>query len=432
MQEASEEAFRHVPGRMSRRTSRLALALTLPGILVVLAVVLLPLIATFWISLKNIELRDLSPPRAQVSDRLRGELNVSGDQAIYRITVRIPANEGLVYSNFGFISQWPQDLNILKLDNRCSLIENRLHCEFGDINLGERYSERLELLVTARDDFDANRLADHKPEVRILGTVPNPMIMKPFTGENFSRAANTRNIWQILTTTFAYTFFSTAGAIIIGLFAALLLNQPFRGRSLFRGFLLFPYVAPVVAVAITWVALLNPTSGSLNELLVQMGALERPYNFLGKSTQDFELMGLKMTFPVALTSVIVFEAWRYFPLAFIFILARMQSVPEDMYEAATMDGASPFQQFFALSMPMLIGIMSVLFLLRFIWTFNKFEDIFLLTGGGSGTQTLTIEVYRWFSLENFGASSAVAVIIFAILCIFAIIFFRLAPRQEGL
>ncbi|MGB0718039.1 MAG: hypothetical protein ACPGO7_01780, partial [Alphaproteobacteria bacterium] len=181
MQEASEEAFRHVPGRMSRRTSRLALALTLPGILVVLAVVLLPLIATFWISLKNIELRDLSPPRAQVSDRLRGELNVSGDQATYRITVRIPANEGLVYSNFGFISQWPQDLNILKLDNRCSLIENRLHCEFGDINLGERYSERLELLVTARDDFDANRLAEHKPEVRILGTVPNPMIIKPFT-----------------------------------------------------------------------------------------------------------------------------------------------------------------------------------------------------------------------------------------------------------
>ena len=417
---------------MSRRTSRLALALTLPGILVVLGVVLLPLLTTFWIAGKNIELEDLSPPRAQLSERLRGDVDAAGDAAIYRFTARIPANAGLVYSSFGFEADWPQDLVAAELDPRCALRAGRLTCRFGDVNLDERFSQRLNLSVTAAPGFDAARLDAHDPNFQVLGTVPNPLIAQPLTGENFAKAVNTRNFWGILGTTFAYTFFSTFGAILIGLFAALLLNQPFRGRSVFRGLLLFPYVAPVIAVALTWVALLNPTNGSLNDLFVQMGALDRPFNFFGKTSQTFTFLGLEMTFPVALTSVIVFEAWRYFPLAFLFILARMQSIPQDMYEAATMDGASPFQQFFALSMPMLIGIMSVLFLLRFIWTFNKFEDIFLLTGGGSGTQTLTIEVYRWFSIDNFGAASAVAVLIFAILCGFAALYFWVSPREEGL
>lgn len=417
---------------MSRRTSRLAFGLTLPGILVVLAVVFLPLLTTFWISFKNIELKDLRTPSPQISERVRGDFAAPGDEATYRLSLSLPKNPGAIYSNLGFSDAWPGQVAALDLDPRCQIAGGKIDCQFGDINLDERYSERINIAVRALEGFDpaAFNPKDSKPEVR--GSAANPLLAQPFTGENYAKAANTRNFWGILLTTFAYTFFSTLGAIVVGLCAALLLNQPFRGRSLFRGFLLFPYVAPVIAVALTWVSLLNPTSGSLNELLVQLGALDRPFNFFGKASQEFMLFGIEMSFPVALTSVIVFEAWRYFPLAFLFILARMQSIPQDMYEAATMDGASPFQQFFALSMPMLIGIMSVLFLLRFIWTFNKFEDIFLLTGGGSGTQTLTIEVYRWFSIENFGAASAVAVVIFLILGLFAALYFWASPKEEGL
>ena len=427
----------HKPGRLSRRTSRLAFGLTLPGIVVVLGVVLLPLLTTFWISSKSIGLEDLSPPRTQISDRLRGELTEPGDEATYRLTIRIPQNQGLLFRDFGFTAVWPAQLEPLSLDDRCTLSSDdpngrQIDCSFGDIDLDERFSERIEIPVRALDGFDPQVFNAHQANIVPRGSAPNPIFAEAFTRDNFALAATTRNFWRILGTTFAYTFFSTLGAIVVGLFAALLLNQPFRGRSVFRGFLLFPYVAPVIAVALTWVALLNPTSGSLNELFVQMGALDRPFNFFGKASQTFELFGLEMSFPVALTSVIVFEIWRYFPLAFLFILARMQSVPQDMYEAATMDGASPFQQFFALSLPMLFGIMSVLFLLRFIWTFNKFEDIFLLTGGGSGTQTMTIEVYRWFSIDNFGAASAVAVLIFAILSVFAALYFWMSPKEEGL
>jgi multiple sugar transport system permease protein len=103
-----------------------------------------------------------------------------------------------------------------------------------------------------------------------------------------------------------------------------------------------------------------------------------------------------------------------------------------MYEAADMDGASPFQKFWYLSMPQLLGILSVLFLLRFIWTFNKFDDIFLLTGGNAGTRTLTVNVYEQaFAVSNIGAGAAVAVVIFGCLLLFSFFFFRLSAGRKG-
>jgi len=133
-----------------------------------------------------------------------------------------------------------------------------------------------------------------------------------------------------------------------------------------------------------------------------------------------------------LTVVIIFEIWRYFPLAFLFILARMQSMSKDIYEAAEIDGATPLQQFWTISLPQLMGILAVLFLLRFIWTFNKFDDIFLLTGGAAGTRTLTVDVYEQaFAVSNLGAGAAVAVVVFVVLLLFAVIFFKFSPQDDG-
>ena len=104
-----------------------------------------------------------------------------------------------------------------------------------------------------------------------------------------------------------------------------------------------------------------------------------------------------------------------------------------MFQAAEMDGASPFQQFWYLGLPMIFGVLSVLFLLRFIWTFNKFDDIFLLTGGNAGTRTLTVNVYEQaFAISNIGAGAAVAVVIFCCLIFFSVLFFRFINREEGL
>ena len=103
-----------------------------------------------------------------------------------------------------------------------------------------------------------------------------------------------------------------------------------------------------------------------------------------------------------------------------------------MYEAAEIDGATPLQQFWYISLPQLFGILAVLFLLRFIWTFNKFDDIFLLTGGAAGTRTLTVDVYEQaFAVSNLGAGAAVAVVVFIVLLSFSIVFFKFSPEDDG-
>ena len=194
--------------------------------------------------------------------------------------------------------------------------------------------------------------------------------------------------------------------------------------------LLFPYISPVIAVAFSWVILFDPFSGVVNSMLLQMNVIDKPINFFGQKYIDISFFGYIFKFPLALSMVIAFEIWRYFPLSFLFILARMQSLPEDVFDAAEIDGASPFQQFYYISLPFLIGIISILFLLRFIWTFNKFDDIFLLTGGNAGTRTFTVNVYEQaFAISNLGAGAAVAVVIFTFLLVFSLVFIKYSKKE---
>ena len=127
-----------------------------------------------------------------------------------------------------------------------------------------------------------------------------------------------------------------------------------------------------------------------------------------------------------------FEIWRYFPLAFLFVLARLQAIPKDLYEAADVDGAGPLNKFFNITLPQITAIISILFMIRFIWNFNKFEDIFLLTGGASGTRTLPINVYeQGFAISNIGMGSAVSMVIVLILIIFMISYFKLIGKKAN-
>ena len=270
-----------------------------------------------------------------------------------------------------------------------------------------------------------------KPE--ITGTADSILTNSVFSLENYRKVFSASEFWKVLRVSLYYTVFGTLGAIIFGLFAAQLLSTTFPGRGVVRGFFLFPYVAPVIAVAFAWVLILDAgPGGTLNAILMKIGATDGPINFLGRRSTPISLFGLTFNFPVALTTVISFEVWRYFPLSFLFILARMQSVSSDTYEAAEMDGATPLQQFWYISLPQLAGILAVIFLLRFIWTFNKFDDIFLLTGGAAGTRTLTVDIYEQaFAVSNLGAGAAVAVVVFFILLASALLIFKFSPADDG-
>lgn len=224
--------------------------------------------------------------------------------------------------------------------------------------------------------------------------------------------------WGAAVTSIVYSFASTILTMIVGLIAALLLNRPFRARGLTRAIFLFPYVAPIVSVAFVWRWILDPRpSGVLNDVLMRIGLIDLPKAYLAQR-------GL------AIVLVIVFTAWRYFPFAMLMILARLQALDQTLYEAADVDGAGSLAKFWYITIPELRYVLGAVFLLRLIWTFNKFDDIWLLTSGGFGTNVLPVLTYQLsFKLNNFGKGAASAMLLLLILIVFLVVYSLTVMRQ---
>jgi len=254
----------------------------------------------------------------------------------------------------------------------------------------------------------------------------NDVFHAPFVGlDNYTSVFNDfafkysspTNMGALLTS-IVFSFTGTILTITLGLIAALLLNQPFRARGLSRAIFLFPYVAPVVSIAFVWRWMLDPKpSGILNYLLLELNLIDTPVAWLAKAGW-------------ALLIIIIFEGWRYFAFAMLMILARLQAVDKTLYEAAQVDGANAWQRFWFITLPELRFVIGAIFLLRLIWTFNKFDDIFLLTGGGFGTKVLPILTYDFsFKLFNFDKGAASSMILLVILVVFLIFYARFVMKQ---
>ena len=262
----------------------------------------------------------------------------------------------------------------------------------------------------------------HRVGLENLGNV----FIAPFVGlDNYRQVANDFafkfqgwNQWGAAVTSVVYSFTATALTLAIGLIASLLLNRPFRGRGLSRAIFLFPYVAPIVSIAFVWRWILDPRpSGVLNDILMRLGILQLPKAYLA-------------TRGLALVLVIILEAWRYFPFAMLMILARLQAVDRTLYEAADVDGANAWHKFLYVTLPELRYVLGAIFLLRLIWTFNKFDDIFLLTGGGFGTNVLPVLTYQFsFRLFDFGKGAATAMILLVILIVFLVAYASTVMRN---
>jgi len=238
-----------------------------------------------------------------------------------------------------------------------------------------------------------------------------------------------RRFWTGLKITLIFTVFSTILMIIVGLWAALVAREKFPGRNLFRAFLLFPYVSPLVSSALVWRFMLDKHIGIVNVLWEGLG--NEAVSWLTVRQAPVSILGMKINLPVALIVLIVFEVWRYFPFAYLFLLSRMQAIPEDLYDAAKVDGASPSQRLWYITLPQLKTVIGTLFLIRFIWSFFKFNDVFLLTGGSSGTEVLSIQIYNWlYARRNVGVAAAIGVLLAIFLLFLATLYQRWFESRE--
>jgi multiple sugar transport system permease protein len=205
--------------------------------------------------------------------------------------------------------------------------------------------------------------------------------------------------------------------------AALLLNQQFKTRTFVRGITLFPYMVPTIVVAILWRWILNDSYGLLNYLLQVTGLITSPMVWLGPNT--------------ILLSLVLVSTWTYFPFVVISVLARLQTIDPELYNAASVDGASIWGQFYHVTLPQLRMILFVVILLRSIFMFTKFDIVWLVGGGGGGSGRFirTLPIYTYMKTFNFlqvGAGAALAVIMFLILIGFAVPYFRYFRRDEDL
>ena len=206
----------------------------------------------------------------------------------------------------------------------------------------------------------------------------------------------------------------------VGVPAALLLNETFRGRNVLRGFVLFPYMIPTIVAVILWKWLLNDSYGLVNYLLVRSGAVRTPVAWLGP---DY-----------IMTALIVTSVWQFFPFVVVTYLARLQTIAPELYEAATVDGASAWRRFVHVTLPQTASVLFVIVLLRSIWMFTKFDTVWLLAGeGGVSRYIRTLPVYaysRSFTYLQAGMGASLAVIMFAMLLVATAIYFRLFRTEE--
>ncbi|WP_449415312.1 carbohydrate ABC transporter permease [Ochrobactrum teleogrylli] len=236
--------------------------------------------------------------------------------------------------------------------------------------------------------------------------------IKMLTSSNFQRA-----FW----TTTWFSLISVSAEIVLGVLAALLLNQQFYGRTVLRALLILPWALPTVVNATLWRLIYNPEYGALNSLLTQLGIISDYQSWLGEPS-------------AAMTALIVADCWKNFPLVALIALAALQAVPRDITAASLVDGAGPFNRFRFVILPYLAGPLMVALVLRTIEAFKVFDIIWIMTRGGpaNSTRTLSILVYQEaFSFQRAGSGASLALIVTLIVTVLALGYGFLVRKTAG-
>jgi multiple sugar transport system permease protein len=241
----------------------------------------------------------------------------------------------------------------------------------------------------------------------------------PLTLANYVRLFEAPAFWQAMRVSIAYVIISISFALLIGFGTALLLNQRFRGRTLARTLAVLPWaVPPVVAVNIWW-WILDPSYGLLNWILLQLGVIAQPVNWITQTGP-------------ALASVSLVTIWKGYPFFTVMLLAGLQAIPQDLYDAVAVDGAGRVGTFRHITLPALRGVLSLATLLSVLWVFREFTIIWVLTGGGPirATETLAIMTYREaFANFRMGFAAAIGMVTLVISIVASIFFIRQAGKE---
>ncbi|MGA7276749.1 MAG: sugar ABC transporter permease [Desulfocapsaceae bacterium] len=237
--------------------------------------------------------------------------------------------------------------------------------------------------------------------------------------KNFITAFNDEVFWISFRHTIAWIGITVPAQLLLGLCTALLLNQKFFWRPIARALIIIPWALPSVVIALMWVWIYDSNYGILNDLLLRAHILKTAIPWLADPD-------------TALYAIILTLTWQGFPFFAVMILAGLQSIPVSYYEAASIDGASTFRQFWHITLPGISGVVMTAVLLRIIWVANSIDVIYVMTGGGPGYATYTLPLYAFIKARtglDFGYGSAIAVLFAVMLLGVVIIYLRRVSKD---
>jgi len=237
---------------------------------------------------------------------------------------------------------------------------------------------------------------------------------------NYIEILQSKEFWDALLLSFIWTVSSVSAQVLLGVSAALLLNENFKGRGLVRALVLLPFFVPTIATVMMWRWVLDLNYGVFNYLLMSFNIINKSVNWLGNPN-------------LAMFTVINIAIWRFTPFVIINVLARLQIIPPELYEAAEIDGASKWSQFRYITLPELKGVLLVVILLRVIFMFKKLDIILILTGGGPGSSTRTLPVFVFtstFQALRLGEGAANAILTFLITLTFVLFYTKATVKYN--
>ena len=228
------------------------------------------------------------------------------------------------------------------------------------------------------------------------------------------------NFFKAFLTSIVWTICSLSGQLIIGFTSALAINRVKVGKGVYRTLMIIPWAFPSIVIALSWKWILNGVSGFLPNILVQLGICSELPQFLSDNSLVF-------------LTLIFINVWFGAPMIMVNVLSALQTIPQDQYEAAQIDGASKLQQFWHITVPHIKIVVGLLVVLRTIWVFNNFDMIYLLTGGGPANATTTVPIYAYnmgWGTKMLGKSSAVTMLLLAFLLLVCIVYFAIIGKWE--
>jgi multiple sugar transport system permease protein len=413
---------------------RLGYLLIAPSLLLILAIAIWPVIQSFYFSLFDYRLNDPTKSAVHTSysldldkylnnypflvSSLEKEINAADNESVKNtisdLQDKLTSIDTEIKSDEGTATQYEQ--------------VNELLDEFKNPSEALKYvtidKETAEALQNTLNEFQNTVASVTKTETLLqpdklvgLANGMSESIVKPnYIGfSHYEKNLTSGRMWSAIGNTATFTVISVTLELILGLAIALLINKAFIGRGLIRATILIPWAIPTAVSALMWKFLYDGQNGIVAKYFADIGLVEK--------------MSYLLTTEVgAMFSVIFSDVWKTTPYMALLLLAGLQTIPDSLYEASSIDGATKWEQFTNVTLPLLKSSILVALLFRTLDAFRVFDLIFVLTGGGpaNSTETISILAYKvMFSQTNFGEGSALSVIVFICVAIISIIYIRI-------